>query len=271
LYKPLSPDRDGFTPYPGVDGESWAVVQARLDTARSTVLPVANISCYLTHRVGSLDASKLPVNAMFNMMGRLVGNMASTDGPGGQVVMRLASNEYLAFSCPDDALFAEVQDHFSPSEGRTDNGREWVVVHYIKLKRQNMTGEQHYDKQCALLKPFKRAMKRLESDKVVTNSAVLPIMYMLRKELEVVLTNPHATEVLRGCVKNSRKPSSNSIQSGATRTTPGTARVHAANLKASHRASLWPRHWIHVLQNVWISFCAARRCEFSLTSLCNCN
>ena len=52
-----------------------------------------------------------------------------------------------------------------------------------------------------LLKPFKKAMKHLESDKVVTNSAVLPIIYWLRKELEGVLTNPNTTVGLRGCVK----------------------------------------------------------------------
>jgi len=138
----MVPEKDGYAPYPGVDGESWALVQTKMDTSRTTVLSLAKERCYLTHRLGSLDASRLPVNAMLNVMGRLVGTMAGADGsPGGQVVIRLASDEFLAFTCNNATLFQEVQDHWSSSDGDADNEREWVVIHHLKLKRPAATAD----------------------------------------------------------------------------------------------------------------------------------
>ena len=138
----MVPDKDGYVPYPGVDGESWALVQAKMDTSRTTVLALAKGECYLTHRLGSLDASRLPVNAMLNVMGRLVGTMAGVDGgPGGQVVIKLASDEFLAFTCNDAELFQQVQDHWSSSDLDAENEREWVVVHHLKLKRPSSNAD----------------------------------------------------------------------------------------------------------------------------------
>ena len=121
----LLPEKEAYTPYPGLDAGLWMVVQAKLDTSRTTALAVSRDS-FLTHRLESLDAGKLPVNATFNVLGRLVGTMAGTHGsPGGQVVIRLASDEFIAFTCHDDALLEEAQDHWNSWGGRPDREREW--------------------------------------------------------------------------------------------------------------------------------------------------